>query len=227
MPPKSKKQKLADEEASSSSSSSSSAAAAATSSSAAPAVQDGSSSSFSSAAAAAGAAKPKKPRASSSAAPAVDNGSSSSSSSSAAAAAGAAKPKKPRAPGKTAATRVNERLQALGIAHPGSTSACLRRGLGKGLYGWKGGKGTLDDIVWQGGCIQCGSALKATVRLLLNQPDYGGGDYDEGSEGAPLKCGECEAHMYITRLCAGAPRTDSGKGHNHCTGALIKKKNKK
>ena len=70
-------------------------------------------------------------------------------------------------------------------------------------------------------CAGSGSGMAAgvmfpTLRQLLLQPDYGGNDYEDGLEGATVrcKCGACAA--YVTGMCAGRFTSDSGKFHNHC-----------
>ena len=98
-------------------------------------------------------------------------------------------------------------------------------------------------VVLEDGCCSCGTKLKATVGKLLFQDDYAGCDYEEGGQNAPIKCNggsggdddddddddddvddeddddddypQCCGN-YVTNMCYGSPRFDSGKFHNHC-----------
>jgi hypothetical protein len=68
----------------------------------------------------------------------------------------------------------------------------------------------------------------ATLRTMLDQPDNGGGDYEEPYEGkGALKCpcfdpgasGRCwGVSGFVTGACEGTPRLEDmmGKFHNHC-----------
>lgn len=63
--------------------------------------------------------------------------------------------------------------------------------------------------------INCRSAIKPTLRDLLNQSDNGGGD-DEG-EGAAAKCaGEECGGTYVALMCQGIFGSAPGKAIHHC-----------
>ena len=51
---------------------------------------------------------------------------------------------------------------------------------------------------------------------MLDQPTYGGGDYEDGGIEGAVQCEDC-CGMYVTGLCEGRAQFDSGKFHNHCT----------
>lgn len=84
-----------------------------------------------------------------------------------------------------------------------------------------GGRG-LDKVVFCGECLICGGSAPATLRDLLDQPDYGRGH--EG--GGAARCsrsredGGCGGNMrwYVTRLCEGKDKMMlvGGESHNHC-----------
>jgi len=78
----------------------------------------------------------------------------------------------------------------------------------------KNGKKELDRVMFTDKCIECSGEIKATVKDLLNQGDYGGNDYEDG--GGPLKCKNCDNGYFVTGLCANNPSLDCGKFHNHC-----------
>ena len=74
-------------------------------------------------------------------------------------------------------------------------SKCVRAGLIRGKFGFKftGDPKQLDTVVLEGECKDfsygdCTGVLKATVRDLLKQQDYGGNDYEDNSSEAPVKC---------------------------------------
>ncbi len=75
-------------------------------------------------------------------------------------------------------------------------SKCARAGLIRGNFGFKftGDPSQLDTVVREGNCKEfgyeedCDGILKATVRDLLQQNDYGGDDYENNSEEASVKC---------------------------------------
>ena len=51
---------------------------------------------------------------------------------------------------------------------------------------------------------------------MLDQPTYGGNDYEDGGTEGAVQCEDC-CGMYVTGLCEGRAQFDSGKFHNHCT----------
>jgi len=73
---------------------------------------------------------------------------------------------------------------------------CARAGLIRGNYGFKftGDPSQLDIVVREGNCREfgyeeeCAGILKATVRDLLKQRDYGGDDYEDNSLLASIRC---------------------------------------
>jgi hypothetical protein len=65
-------------------------------------------------------------------------------------------------------------------------------------------------------CYSCSAILPCSVAAAMVQSLHGG-DYDEGAEDGALYCGQCQERMYLSGLCHGSPRSDHGKGHNHCT----------
>ena len=85
-----------------------------------------------------------------------------------------------------------------------------------------------NTVVLEGGCSCCGKNLKATVGEILFQRDYAGLDYGDGGQNAPIQCrggsgGDDDdddddvcCGNYVTNMCYGSPRFDSGKFHNHC-----------
>ena len=58
-----------------------------------------------------------------------------------------------------------------------------------------------------------------TVETMLLQPNNGS-DYGNGGENAPVQCSDCGGN-YVSFLCVGAPRFDSGKGFNHRMECII------
>ena len=91
---------------------------------------------------------------------------------------------------------VNRLLILAGYKNPDELSKCVRAGLIRGHFGFKftGEASQLDTIVREGKCSEfncdeeCSGTLKATVRKLLEQQDYGGNDYENNSEEASVKC---------------------------------------
>ena len=90
---------------------------------------------------------------------------------------------------------VNRLLVLAGYEKPETSSKCARAGLIRGNFGFKftGDSSQLDTIVREGKCEDfsyedCPGILKATVRDLLEQRDYGGDDYENNSEEASVKC---------------------------------------
>ena len=58
--------------------------------------------------------------------------------------------------------------------------------------------------------------VRPTLRQLLEQPDYGGNDYECGLEEATACCKHDNLAAYVTGMCTGRFSSDSGKYHNHC-----------
>ena len=127
--------------------------------------------------------------------------------------------------GKKAIANVHKLLSDLGVERPASVSSCLKAALLNGFVTLKRpaddpeGKFGLDQVVVTGDCLCCNEKdLTCRIRDILYQPDYGGCDYEDGGEEAPLKCSDehCGIGIYVTGLCNGSPAFDSGKFHNHC-----------
>jgi hypothetical protein len=71
-------------------------------------------------------------------------------------------------------------------------------------------------VVLKDSCYACSKPLKATVGQLLYQPDYAGMDYEDGGQRARVQC-KCGTGNYVTFMCTGEARFDSGKFHHHCS----------
>ena len=114
--------------------------------------------------------------------------------------------------------RINDLLVRAGIPHPEETSRCVRAGLLRGAFGFTftGASTELDKIVATTSCNECTKMVKATLRTLLQQIDYGGMGYEDGGQDAAVKCKKCKWGHYLTACCQGASRWDTGKFHNHC-----------
>ncbi|TFJ81536.1 hypothetical protein NSK_006788 [Nannochloropsis salina CCMP1776] len=119
---------------------------------------------------------------------------------------------------RTAEDRVNRQLMLAGVMNPEEKSYCLRAGLAKGFYNFKGRVEDLERVIWRGKCInkKCRESQAATVRMLLDQPDNGADHILHKAKGAVVVCSVCEERMYVTRLCEGRPEKDTGKFHHHC-----------
>ena len=93
-------------------------------------------------------------------------------------------------------------------------SRCLKRGIAFGVVTLDQG---LDTVLVKGQCLCCSNAVSCTVRDALYQPDYGGDDYCPCDHGAVECKGEDDCgRFYVTGMCNGMRRIDSGKYHNHC-----------
>ena len=119
-------------------------------------------------------------------------------------------------------------LRRCGVARPEAVNACLKAGLRNGrvvvpselLAPAADASAYLDVVLLEDGCMACGRLLRCTVRDALRQAALGA-DYEAGGDGAAIRCGAADDDCacggnYITGLCYGRPRFDSGKGHNHC-----------
>ena len=114
---------------------------------------------------------------------------------------------------------VNAYLASAGVENPKKVNRCLKAAMLNGaLDSWHRIKPTafLDTVLLEKKCPCCGDeVIRCTVRDMLVQEEVGH-DYEEGSEGGAQYCDECETGIYITGLCLGTPRFDTGKGANHC-----------
>uniref|UniRef100_A0A0G4HE62 Uncharacterized protein n=1 Tax=Chromera velia CCMP2878 TaxID=1169474 RepID=A0A0G4HE62_9ALVE len=112
---------------------------------------------------------------------------------------------------------VNAALRERGVRSPEETSRCLRAGILRGKVKLQGPEVPLSSqIVLEGKCIVCDAKVKASIEDLLNQPDGGGADYEDGGQDASVQCPEGCCGLYVTGICRGDPSFDSGKFHNHC-----------
>jgi len=91
---------------------------------------------------------------------------------------------------------------------------CFKRGVLKGHIKLLEGT-SLDTVIYTGRCICCSASHEATIGAVLDQPVYGGNDYEDGGQEGAIQCEDC-CGMYVTGLCEGNPSFDSGKFHNHC-----------
>ena len=90
--------------------------------------------------------------------------------------------------------------------------------------------------MYSGKLPDCGHNCSATLRDLLEQPDDPGMDYSNGQQEATIVCDEIiksrnlseeeleycsnsddKGRTYVTGLCYGRPKFDTGRCHNHCT----------
>lgn len=127
--------------------------------------------------------------------------------------------------GKKGMENVHKLLSDLGVERPKNVSNCLKAGILNGSITLKRpeddpeGKYDLDQVLVTGDCLCCDETdMTCRIRDVLYQPDYGGGDYEDGGEEAPFKCtGDgCGLGIYVTSMCSGSPSFDCGKFHNHC-----------
>eukprot|EP01084_Bolivina_argentea_P181025 312695_1 len=94
-------------------------------------------------------------------------------------------------------------------------SKCLKRGIAFGVVVIDENKG-LDTILIDGNCMYCERQLSCSIRDVLYQPDYAGYDYCECENGAAVCDGDGCYRSYVTGMCNGNIKFDSGKFHNHC-----------
>jgi len=119
---------------------------------------------------------------------------------------------------------IHDMLKKMGIRNPEKTSKCVKAAIMFGHIKITGVKEDLDQVILEGEGGECGHILTATLGDLLNQPDYGGNDYEDGLQEATVickdeACAEDEegfARSYVTDICTGNPSWDCGKFHNHC-----------
>ena len=79
-------------------------------------------------------------------------------------------------------------------------------------------KNPLNQDLITDSCADCGRSKRVRIKHVLRQRDYAGMDYEDGGQDAAVQCssGDCGG-IYVTGICRGQPRFDSGKFHNHCT----------
>ena len=133
---------------------------------------------------------------------------------------------------KTKLEKITELLKAIGDKPEPKDyrgrGNCVRAAIYRGHVKLTGKPSDMDQVVARGMFV-CGHTGKATLRDLLNQPDYAGLDYEDGQENATVFCDkyytglekheECRMGMgrtYVTELCSGGFHFDTGKFHNHC-----------
>ena len=120
-----------------------------------------------------------------------------------------------------ACSEVDRLLAAVGVK-VGSASLCVKAAIQRGHIKVTGQEADLEQVVLSAEG-ECGHTIRASLGALLQQPDYAGLDYEDGLQEATVLCSEegCgedgEGRTYVTGLCEGRPRFDSGKFHNHCT----------
>lgn len=136
---------------------------------------------------------------------------------------------------KTKFEIINDKLKALGIKPDKYTGNCARAGIYYGFIPLTGEASDLDQVILSGE-LECGHQCSVTLREVLEQPDYGGNDYEDGLQNATVMCdelrkedtddadddwdNECKnglGRTYVTGICKGQPSFDCGKFHNHCT----------
>ena len=132
---------------------------------------------------------------------------------------------------KTKFDEINAQLEALGFPQSDENGNCARAAIYRGFIKLTGTPSDLDQVIVSD-TLECGHKCDAKLGDLLKQPDFGGNDYDEGSEAATVICGKCDPNSddedfdenygknraYVTTICLGNPRFDGGRGkfHNHC-----------
>lgn len=128
--------------------------------------------------------------------------------------------------GRLTAKNIGSKLEAVGIP---AFSRCASSAICKGFLRWNGMQEELDQpaVRANGSLLQvsgkeysdCEHTWNPTLRSLLEQTDYPGTDYEDGMESATVQCPQegCEGRLYVTAMCMGQFREDSGKFHNHCT----------
>ena len=139
---------------------------------------------------------------------------------------------------------ISSKLKDHGIVPRKNKGNCAKAAILRGFIKFQEGS-DLDQVV-HSGTLDCGHNCSATLRDLLQQLDYAGNDYDEQEE-AVVFCDKLKARKsgiavddsesddsdeeyaswcngtqfggrtYVTGLCYGKPRFDSGRAHNHCT----------
>jgi len=113
-------------------------------------------------------------------------------------------------------------LQGMGIESLEDINRCTLSAIQTGIIQVQGKPEDLDMVVFEEKA-DCGHMFKATLKQLLEQPDYNGNDCGES---ATVRCPEnpdgnwdsaCWG-QYVRDICSGRPCLDNGKGHNHCRG---------
>jgi len=102
---------------------------------------------------------------------------------------------------------------------PTKINKCLKAGVLNGHVPLtEEGTIDLDQVLLKSGCNCCSKELTCTIRDALYQIEYGGNEYEDGGEHAAIQCTDKECGgNFITGVCNGDFRFDSGKFHNHCT----------
>ena len=124
---------------------------------------------------------------------------------------------------KTKLEKITELLKAIGDKPEPKDyrgrGNCVRAAIYRGHVKLTGKPSDMDQVVARG-MLECGHEAKATLRDLLEQPDYAGADYEDGTvlcdrNDSSLE-NPCGGRTYVTRICSGHNYFDYGKFHNHC-----------
>eukprot|EP00977_Amphora_coffeiformis_P009237 scaffold2102_cov161-Amphora_coffeaeformis.AAC.21 len=110
--------------------------------------------------------------------------------------------------------RVDAALKVAGYETPEKASLCAKMAIQKDIILLRYG---LDQVMATWECIQCHQTVQATLRQCLDQPDFGGHDYQDGNPQGALQCQDCRMGQYVTNICSGGFEVTTGKFHNHCT----------
>ena len=136
---------------------------------------------------------------------------------------------------------VHENLKKMGIKRPVQASKCVKRAIYNGFIKITGDPKDLETVVFKGKG-RCGHVIEATLRNLLVQPDFVNLKYEAGLPNATVfceylisgdkistsnlliedpdhnsRCSSQEGRMYVTQICTGNPKFDSGSFHRHCS----------
>lgn len=126
-----------------------------------------------------------------------------------------------RRPEKTKMEEIIEKLEAIGHKRTFGYGDCARRAIYKGFIKMKWDSSDLEQTVHSGVLQNCGHSKDVTLLELLQQRDYAGYDFifHPFHEETTVKCdvdNNCKGSVYVTGMCSGNPRFDSGESHSHC-----------
>lgn len=108
---------------------------------------------------------------------------------------------------------VDAQLAGLGL-QPELLSACAKAGIARGYLPLHGAE-SLDEVVFESECEECGAPAKATLRQCLQQPDQDT-SYDEEEAAIICTSESCGARRTLSGMCDGRMEMTCGKFHNHC-----------